>query len=139
MSGPREVWMIEDLIGGDEYHDSEHEAKRWAGAGQRIIHLREVDDAADERDGVAPDFRRLSVAMAYDSGVEAGRAAERARAVDVIALAEARIAKLDALILGEPNVGHRVHLDNWRRSLIELVIEAKSNTAAPRGTTREGG
>jgi hypothetical protein len=56
VSARREVWMIEDPIGGDEYHDSEHEARRWAGAGQRIIHLREVDDTPTgaERAGRVP-------------------------------------------------------------------------------------
>ena len=133
MSGPREVWMIEDLIGGDEYHDSEHEAKRWAGAGQRIIHLREVDDAADERDGVAPDFRRLSVAMAYDSGAEAGRSAERARVVGFCDSAET-----DAMTQSAIETGHYndARYYDGRASAFRAVMMMLED-AATRGTTTE--
>ena len=80
-----------------------------------------------------PDaFRNLATVMAYDSGVEAGRAAERTRVVGIIRAR--RAGEFSFLCSDNYELGYRDALGEVLEDLEELPA-----TAAPRGTTREGG
>ena len=75
-----------------------------------------------------PDaFRNLATVMAYESGVEAGRAAERARVVITPQM-------FRAALVASWNPDERVYDDAAAIAHLNAAL-----TAAPRGTTREGG
>lgn len=117
--------------GGDGLHDGAERQRVGDGGGSGGAvqagagHVADAGADAGSRDGVTPDFRRLSVAMAYDSGVEAGRSAERARVVGLVADA------LNAELKWADASGNTRGVD-----ALGGVFNAL-HTAAPSGTTTE--